>query len=53
MRKNPATGRLGDLRELLQAVPRLPVEEAEALGRDVNEARDSLPELSDEDPWES
>ena len=36
-----------------ERVPRLSAEEAEALGRDVHEARDSLPELGDEDPWES
>ena len=47
----PRGGRLGDLRELLDTVPRLSTEEAEALGRDVNEARDSLHELND--PWES
>ena len=49
----PRGGRLGDLPGLLEAVPRLSVAEAEALGRDMNEARDSLPELRDEDPWES
>ena len=49
----PRGGRLGDLPGLLEDVPHLSIEEAEALGRDVNEARDSLPELHDEDPWES
>ncbi len=49
----PRGGRLGDLPGLLEAVPRLSIEDAEALGRDVHEARESLPELSDEDPWES
>ena len=49
----PRGGRLGDLPGLLEAVPGLSIEEAEALGRDVHEARDSLPELRDEDPWES
>ncbi len=49
----PRGGRLGDLPALLEAVPRLSVEEAEALRRDMQEARDSLPALPDEDPWES
>ena len=49
----PRGGRLGDLPGLLEAVPRLSIQEAEALGRDVHEAKDSLPELSDADPWES
>jgi len=49
----PRGGRLGDLPDLLGAAPRLSDDEAEALGRDVDEARHSLPELGDEDPWES
>ena len=49
----PRGGRLGDLPDLLEAGPRLSDEEAQALGRDVDEARESLPELGDEDPWES
>ena len=49
----PRGGRLGDLPGLLEAVPRLSSEEAEALDRDVHEARESLPELGGEDPWES
>ena len=49
----PRGGRLGDLPGLLDAVPRLSIEEAEALGRDVREARESFPELRKEDPWES
>ena len=49
----PRGGRLGDLPGLLEDVPRLSTEEAEALGRDVHEARESLPELRDEDPWAS
>ncbi len=49
----PRGGRLGDLPDLLGAVPGLSDEEAQALGRDVDEARESFPELGDEDPWES
>ena len=49
----PRGGRLGDLPGLLEAVPRLSADEAKALARDMNEARDSLGELGDEDPWES
>ena len=49
----PRAGRLGDLPALLEFVPCLSVDEAEALSRDVDEARESLPELRDEDPWES
>ncbi len=49
----PRGGRLGDLPALLEAVPRLSIQDAQALGRDVREARESLPELGDEDPWES
>ncbi len=49
----PRGGRLGDLPGILEGIPRLSVEEAEAMGRDMNEARDSLPELRDEDPWGS
>ena len=49
----PRGGRLGDLPGILEGIPRLSVEEAEALGRDMDEARASLPELRDEDPWES
>ena len=49
----PRGGRLGDLAGLLEAIPRLSNEEAEALGRDLHEARESLPELRNEDPWGS
>ena len=49
----PRGGRLGDLPALLEAVPRLSIQDAEALGRDVLEATDSLPPLRDGDPWES
>jgi antitoxin (DNA-binding transcriptional repressor) of toxin-antitoxin stability system len=49
----PRGGRLGDLPGILDGIPSLSVEEAEALGRDMDEARASLPELRDEDPWES
>ncbi len=34
-------------------VPRLSIEDAEALDRDVRDARDSLPALPDGGPWES
>ena len=49
----PRGGRLGDLPALLEAVPRLSTEDAEALARDVRDARDSVPALPDGDPWES
>lgn len=49
----PRGGRLGDLPALLEAVPQLSIEDAEALARDVQAARDSLPALPDGDPWES
>jgi len=44
----PEGDRLGDLPDVLEALPRFTPEEAEALGHDVDEARDSLPELSAE-----
>ncbi len=49
----PAAGRLGELPDLLESVPGLTDEDAEALGRELEEARDGLPPLSGEGPWAS
>ena len=49
----PQAGRLGDLPALLDTVPNLSTEEAEALATDIEDARSQLPPLAREDPWAS
>lgn len=44
---------LRDLPSLLEGLPRLGGEEAEAFGRDLEKARKELAEAEDHDPWES
>lgn len=48
----PRGRRLGDLPEILAGLPRLGEEEAERLGRDIDEARAELGHEST-DPWHS
>lgn len=47
----PGGTRLGDLPAILDAVPRLPPEEAEAMAEDLDDARST--QGSPGDPWES
>ena len=47
----PRAGRLGDLSRILDEIPRLPAEDAEDFGRELDEARSRLPVPGD--PWES
>lgn len=49
----PQAGRLGDLPELMAAVPRLGPEEGEALAKDLKEAAEGLAPLEGGAPWES
>lgn len=49
----PAGTRLGDLPGLLESLPRLSAEEAEAFAEDLERARSELEAHAPEDPWES
>lgn len=49
----PRGTRLGELPALLESLPRLTDEEAEALARDVESARAELGPAPTGDPWES
>lgn len=49
----PSGTRLGDLPDLLESLPRLSPEEAEAFAGDLDRARDQLLEHEPRSPWES
>lgn len=49
----PAGTRLGDLPALLESLPRLSPEEAEAFAEDLSRARSELEAHPPEDAWES
>ena len=49
----PQAGRLGDLLEFLETIPGLSEADAEAFGLDLEEARDEVPPLPVEGPWDS
>lgn len=49
----PSGTRLGDLPDLLESLPRLSPEEAEAFAGDLDRARDELLEHEPRSPWES
>ena len=49
----PQAGGLGELPGLLEAIPNLSAEDAEALASDMEDARSQLPPLPPEDPWAS
>lgn len=49
----PSGRRLGDLPANLESLPRLGAAEAEAFGRDIDEARAELARLTPVDPWTS
>ncbi len=49
----PRGSRLGDLSDLLERIPRLDPSEAEALGRDIDSAREELDARPLEDRWGS
>lgn len=49
----PAGTRLRDLPALLESLPRLTEDEADAFSEDVGRARDELDAPSPEDPWAS
>jgi len=49
----PSGTRLGDLPDLLESLPRLSPDEAEAFAGDLERARDELLEHEPRDPWAS
>lgn len=49
----PEGGRLGELPDLLEAIPRLDPDDAEVFARELAVARDELPPIKTEDPWGS
>lgn len=49
----PSGTRLGDLPDLLESLPRLSPEEAEAFAGDLDRARDEILEYEPRSPWES
>lgn len=53
LRPVPAGGRLGDLPDLLAALPRLAPADADAFAKDLAAAREQLGEHPPRDPWES
>lgn len=53
IRPVPATGTQRTLLEILESLPHLTPEEAEAFGRDINDARAEADRIPLRDPWES
>jgi len=53
LRPIPAGRKMGDLPDILESLPRLSKEEANAFARDIAEARDELSRARLKDPWES
>jgi antitoxin (DNA-binding transcriptional repressor) of toxin-antitoxin stability system len=49
----PEGRRLGELPDILETIPRLEAEDAEAFARELDLARDELPRISGEGPWGS
>jgi hypothetical protein len=53
LRPVPTGVKLSELEAVLKSIPALTSEEAEAFGRDIDEARRALPPADLRDPWAS
>lgn len=52
IRPLPVGRKLSELPEIMASLPHLTPEEAEAFGRDIDEAREAMSKIPIRDPWE-